>query len=170
MIYKYYVGIDPGAKGAIAILQHNTITDELKISHLDKLPTYQVWNYTVINLAELSAIIATATSGTDFKVIRCLVEKVTSFAQGKKSAFGFGANSLGLVNFLQAIGLQVCSIPPSVWKKGMLLDSDKSKSIALAQQLFPQIKKGLSNDEAEALLLAFINYKSENSGDSEKAL
>ena len=172
MIYKYYIWFVPGAKGSISIFQHNTVSDELKIAHLDKLPTYECWKYTVINLAELSAIIATVSSGTPFTNIKCLIEQVTSYGQGKKSAFGFGANSLGLVNFLHAIGLQVCSIPASTWKRGMLLDSDKRKSVALALQLFPELqtKKGLSHDESEALLLAFINYKSENSGDSKKPI
>ncbi|MEL6166196.1 MAG: hypothetical protein AAFR37_21440, partial [Cyanobacteria bacterium J06628_3] len=59
------------------------------------------------------------------------------------------------------------------WKRGMLLDSDKRKSVALALQLFPELqqtKKGLSHDECEALLLAFINYKSESSGDNKKTI
>lgn len=148
---RYFIGIDPGKKGAIAIIDKSGT-----LVHYGKFHTHTVWGNEVIDLSRLSSDIFSYC--LDDPEITVLVEQVNSYNQGRKSAFSFAANSLGVVNYLLAIGLDVRSVVPSHWKRVLRLSDDKRKSIALAKQYFPGIS--VSHDEAEAILLSFLCFKS----------
>lgn len=138
----YYIGLDPGAKGAYAFLHGNILID---CGDFDK---------TVI-VSVLSAI-----SHMPEKAI-CCIEKVHAMPkQGSVSMFSFGENYGWLKGVLDAYHIPFQEIPPQTWKKEFGLNSDKVKSIEVARQLFPEAELIPPNCRkphdgiAEALLMA----------------
>lgn len=142
-----YIGIDPGSRsGAIAIISecatrgHHTVTvfpfDEKRM------------------VDELDGLIP--------EKCKCVVERVWSFPkEGVSGAFKFGTNYGYILGVLTALKIPFETITPSKWKKEFQANSDKNKSVAIAQRLFPNVnlKKSQqakkSNDGmAEALLMA----------------
>lgn len=155
---NYFVGIDPGQKGAIAILHERQ--GKLSINELTKLPMHNVWGHETVNLKALRQTIdINCPIIGKHQKINILIEKVTSYKQGNKSAFNFGANSLGMASFLLSFELyNVKSVTPAAWKKALGLTAAKEKSILLAKNFFPELDRDLSHDESEALLLAYVRY------------
>ena len=138
----YYIGLDPGAKGAYALLRGNSLID---CGDFDKTAIISV----------LSAI-----SHIPEKAI-CCIEKVHAMPkQGSVSMFSFGENYGWLKGVLDAYHIPYQEIPPQTWKKEFGLNSDKVKSIEVARQLFPDAELTPPNCRkphdgiAEALLLA----------------
>lgn len=147
---QYFIGIDPGQKGAFAI-----INEHESLIGYGNLPLHVLWGHKTVNFAGFSKIIFTTCS--ESPDIHVLIEKVNSYKQGRNSAFNFGANSLGFVNYLIAIGLTPQCVAPNVWKPSLGLDSTKNKSVKLAKNIFSELdNQKISHDEAEAILLAHI--------------
>ena len=161
---KYFIGIDPGQRGAFAI-----INEHESLIGYGNLPLHILWGHKTVNFAEFSKIVFTRCSYSP--QIHVLIEKVTSYKQGRNSAFNFGANSLGFVNYLIAVGLTPQCVAPNVWKPSLGLNSTKTKSIALAKNIFPELgKQKFSHDEAEAILLAHICYSHNKAIDKKEVL
>jgi len=149
---KYFIGIDPGMKGAIAIIK------DAALITAKVLPTHTIWGHTVIDPIALKRIIDESVDGF-YQNCYALSEKVNSHKQGRTSAFGFGANSLGLINLFYAWGINVIPpVAPNAWKKEMGLSADKEKSIAMAKTLYPTWCEviGKNDNIAEAILIATI--------------
>jgi len=145
---KYWIGIDPGKYGGIAILDING-----KIIHLDVITN---------ELVSARNTISNALS----KIGNCSDAKV--FLESSISV-GINAKVEGDLHFLNgflygcihAINplIEVIRSNPSHWKKVMHLSSDKQISINLAIKLYPEITKDVfflhhKDGVAEAILLA----------------
>jgi len=144
MAYDYYIGIDPGKSGGIAIMDSSGIVEIFKtpLSPIDFFHKFEPY--------------------AD-KSIYCITEKVHSMPQnGGKANYTFG-----YINGVLHTILMVCQIPfdlrtPQMWMKYYALKKGKSESNTQwknrlkvkAQQLFPKEKVTLWN--ADALLIA--NY------------
>ena len=171
-MYEYFLGIDPGQSGAIAII--NNEGELIKIISF-KNHIRILWGFKIINAwtiaEELKSVIK------DFSEVTALIEKVNSYNQGRNGAFNFGANAIGLDLILEVLGVkEVNSAPPLEWKDLMGVSSkylgtfngkDKDKALkklseAKANKLFPYFKfnPSATADEEESALLAYLCWNS----------
>jgi len=170
--YKYFLGIDPGQSGAISIIN---VKGELIHIISFKNHIRILWGFKIINARtiaeELRALIK------DFSEVTALIERVSSYNQGRNGAFNFGANAIGLVLILEVLGVgEINSTPPTEWKDLMGVSSkhlsylngkDKDKALkklseAKANKLFPYFKfnPSATADEEESALLAYLCWNS----------
>ncbi len=137
-----YIGIDPGYKGGIALI------DDDNHAYAYKMPS------TEMDIYQLIRDISLRYNDEYF----ALLEKVHSMPQqGVKSTFTFGMH----YGFLRAC-LMACSIPfddisPAKWQRKLncLSRGDKNITKAKAQQLFPELK--ITHYVSDALLIAYYN-------------
>ncbi len=135
-----YVGIDPGAKGAFAMLDTGTV---------DVLP---------LDMEEFTA----AMRRLDPKQTRVVLEHVSAMpGQGVVSMFSFGTGWGRIMGVLDALRIPYELVRPQKWKKAFSVTGDKNSSIAVAKRLFPGIdlhrtERSRKDDDglAEALLMA----------------
>ena len=174
------IGIDVGSSnGAISV-----VDEDLKIHLLTKTPTYQTEIKSKRNKSKINKETMKyekdyrKRTWVDFREMRELllpftsnkiiytIEKITARpGEGETSSFTNGnslGNFQGLYAFLNPV--KYFEPLPIVWKKEMGVDSDKSKSIALAEDIFEVslkefLPKGKLDDIAEALLLSFYGLK-----------
>ena len=136
-----YIGIDPGAKGAMAVIQDSDVAvipfrSEDYIRYLEEIKH----NYPCV----------------------CCIEEVHSMPkQGVSSTFALGRSYGWLLGMLDTIGVPYQLVKPQTWKKEFGLNSDKTKSIAVCKRLFPNVsllrtERSRKEDDnlAEALLMA----------------
>lgn len=130
------LGIDPGAGGAIGMVQ----------------PMVETWDMpaTPKDLADLFATF-------DPNTTMVYVEASQSMpGQGVSSTFKYGVGYGVILGVLAAYGFPHRLVAPSTWKRAMGVTKDKTETRRLAQQLFPTASLGRVRDHgrAEALLIA----------------
>ena len=138
-----YIGIDPGAKGAMAVLSER---------HPPMLFAYHPEVY-------IQTLKTFKQEGED---CICCIEAVHSITgQGIASSFKFGQTYGWLLGVLDAIGIPYQPITPQKWKKEFGLNADKAASVEVCKRLYPGIcllRTELSRKDddgiAEALLMA----------------
>lgn len=137
---KTFIGIDPGASGALAILRGpETVTVPFSAEAYVEL-----------------------LQGVDTSNAFAIVEHVGAMpGQGSVSTFNFGMNFGIIQGVLSALKIPYELVRPHKWKKEFSCTSDKNTSIEVAKRLFPQAnfkrtpKCTKDHDGiAEALLLA----------------
>lgn len=142
-----YIGIDPGKKGAWAVLQE------------DVAPVVCPWDDTFF-ISDLHGIMALAHERGD-GVMAC-VEKVGAMpGQGVTSMFNFGKSAGFIEGVLSALGIPYQLVTPQRWKKEFTLHNSKQKSVEVCKRLFPDVSllptprcRVASDGMAEALLMA----------------
>lgn len=139
-----YIGIDPGQKGAMALLEDNarlpTIIPFNKEEYIDRLR--------IIFYEEAPCV--------------CCIEAVHSISgQGIASSFRFGESYGWLLGMLDTLRIPYQPITPQKWKKEFGLTADKAKSVEVCKQLFPGInllrtERSRKEDDglAEAVLMS----------------
>lgn len=174
------IGIDVGSSnGAISI-----VDEDLKILLLSKVPTYQTLIKSKRNKSKLNKETMKyekdfrKRNWVDFKKLGELlkpysnkkviytIEKITARpSEGEVSSFVNG-NSLGIFQGMYSLlnPIEFYEPTPMVWKTEMGLTSDKTQSVALAEDIYQvslrtYLKKGKVDDIAEALLLAFYGLR-----------
>lgn len=137
-----YIGIDPGKTGAIASIGQGR-------DGAIFLPMLGSNDVDVNGLA------------TWFRMLpvgMVILEKAQAMPrQGVVSMFNYGDIYGQLKALLRLESYRYVEVSPSVWKRKMgLIGKDKSESIRIASQLFPNVDLKLKRDHnrAEALLLA----------------
>lgn len=140
------VGIDPGKKGAMAIIGYSHETGE---TYMCKIIPYDPQEY-------IKAL-------KQYNNATVCIEQVHSISnQGIASSFTFGSMYGWLLGMLDTIGVSYQAVSPQKWKKDFgLLRSDKSKSVDVCQHLLPNANlyrtdrcKKPDDGMAEAALLA----------------
>lgn len=138
MSLRYYIGLDPGKNGGIAVVGcHNPYAHKMPDSLQD------IW--------DLLKHIRDDSEGNCF----ALLERVhSSPAMGVVSAFTFGRGYGGLEMALTGVGISHEIILPQKWQKelGCLSGGQKNITKARAQGLFPSIK--CTHSVSDALLIA----------------
>lgn len=137
-----YIGIDPGEKGAMAII----FPDNVVIIPFD-IDGYR---------NALDGIQGFSQN------CRCCLERVNAMPkQGVVSMFNFGKNFGFIQGLLMAYSIPYELITPQKWKKEFQITGDKNSSIAVCKRLFPDVdlrrtERCRKDDDgnAEALLLA----------------
>lgn len=141
----FYIGIDPGVSGGLAILD---VTGE--VLHLTKMPATERDLYDW-----LRANVSIRTIGVGPGHVFAVLERVGASPQmGVVSAFSFGRGYGLLLGMLTALDVPFDQVSPSRWQAMMQCQTagDKNVSKRRAQQLFPKIS--VTHAIADALLLA----------------
>lgn len=136
-----FIGIDPGKKGAIAIIYEDGAAE---VAPMDA--------------AHYRTILACVDEHTTV----CALERVSARpGQGVVSMFSFGESYGYLQGLLDAYQIPYELVTPQRWKKAFEVTGDKNSSIAVAKRLFPGVSllrtvNSRKDDDgmAEALLLA----------------
>lgn len=136
----FYIGIDPGKKGAIAIVGQTP-------------DSFQVMPYTEDKLKEVCEIY----SGS----CKVALENVHAMpGQGTVSMFNFGKGFGFILGMLTAYNIPYELVNPQKWKAEFSVTSDKNTSIEVCKRLFPGVNlyptdrcKKESSDMAESLLI-----------------
>lgn len=143
-----YLGIDPGKRGAVAVLDDSQVVG--------------VYDCPLVNgeqdLPGVGRLVAGLVAG---RPAQAVIELVTTHpADGRVGAFRFGANYGAWQAACGAAGAAVALVRPQQWRKaviGRMLGADtKQASVRAASILIrdAQTHIGRRHDRAEALLLA----------------
>lgn len=134
-------GIDPGAKGAIALLY----PDYAEIHDMPMLGKE-------VNGSEVARIFK------EFTPDHIWLEQVNSFGMGRTSAYNFGQGVGVLKGVFQAMQIPFTLVTPQKWKKSYGLSKEKDHSRLLVTRMFPdladQFVRKKDDGRAEALLIA----------------
>ncbi|WP_119154160.1 hypothetical protein [Caldimonas tepidiphila] len=143
------IGIDPGASGAIVILDAAGVP--LKWA---AMPTRKTGSATRVNAAALAALLRPFANGLAF------LEQVGAMpGQGVSSMFSFG-HSAGVVSgVLGALEIETTMVTPQAWKRRAgLIGTDKDAARSRAIELWPAWReldaKGRGQALADAALIA----------------
>ena len=146
---KTFIGIDPGATGAVC-----SLTSDGEIKFLD-CPVIKISGKNRPNATLM------ATGLKEFVTINThlIIENVHAMPkQGVSSTFNFGMGFGIWLGIIAAIGIPMEFTTPQAWKKSYGLGSDKESARAKALELFPcqanNLKLKKHHGRAEALLLA----------------
>ena len=120
-----YIGVDPGKKGAMAIMGYSNTMGE---RYMMKIIPFDPQEY-IKTLKQ-------------FNGATVCIEQVHSLPhEGVKSVWSFGQTYGWLLGVLDAVGLSYQTVPPNLWKKDFsLLRTDKKQSIEVCKRLFPGIE------------------------------
>lgn len=142
------VGIDPGASGAIVLLE-----DDVPIEWM-LMPTMKVGSATRVNAAALAKWFEDSQAGHVF------IEQVGAMpGQGVTSMFNFGHSCGTVMGVVAALVIPHTLVTPQAWKKAAgLIGTDKDAARARAIQMWPHWreldKKGAGQALADAALIA----------------
>ena len=151
---SFIIGIDPGAAGAVAILENGRLT--------------QVFDMPVVEITvggKAKRRVAPELLATELRLYNladtvAVVEQVGAMpGQGVTSMFAFG-QAYGLVlGVLAGLWIPTTTVTPATWKKALKLNTGKDGARAKAAQLWPaqadQFKRVKDDGRAEAALLAY---------------
>ena len=145
------LGVDPGAYGAVALLDGPRLIDLADMPILKirrgKTDKAEIDGYALIRLLE------------GMRCDAAFVEQVGGLpGQSASAAFNFG-RAAGAVEYqLKALGIAVTMVPPATWKKALRVNPGKDGARALACRLWPtsatEFRRVKDADRAEAALIA----------------
>lgn len=141
------IGIDPGQKGAIALL-----TPSNQIAAMRDMPTLD----NRISAPLLADILTPLQPHVDI----CIIEDVHAMPkQGVTSSFNFGRGLGVLEGVALGAGIPVRYVTPAKWKKALGLTADKDASRRRACELWPgqsaMFARVKDDGRAEAALIAY---------------
>jgi crossover junction endodeoxyribonuclease RuvC len=139
------VGIDPGVEGAAAFI------DSFSGLRVQDLPIISDGKLKWVDGAAMQAMLM------EMGPNLAIVERVSAFpGQGVASSFNFGVGFGSILSILQARGISIEFVTPSVWKRDLGLSKDKNASLHKARLLYPDAELSLQKHEgrAEAILIA----------------
>jgi Holliday junction resolvasome RuvABC endonuclease subunit len=164
----YFLGVDPGLQGAIALIDSDTSevkfwdTPVLEVKVGKSLKHIQ-------NAAQIVILLRQITEGREALVA---IEKVNAMPNagsgvkmGATSAFSFGCGYGMWLGILAALELSHQQVHPATWKAAVMagMTKEKDSSRVRAMELFPRAAKDLArkrdHGRADALLIAYYSKK-----------
>ena len=151
---SFIIGIDPGASGAVAILE-----DTGQLVQVFDMPAVEVVIGGKAKRRISPEMLAAELRLYNVDGTRAVIEQVNAMpGQGVTSMFSFG-ESFGLAKgVLAGLGIPVTSVTPGKWKKALGLNAGKDASRAKAAALWPQqageFRRVKDDGKAEAALIA----------------
>lgn len=148
MTIKSIVGIDPGASGALVLLEDGKPVEWII------MPTYKVGLTTRVNANEVHSWLSYGRY-----VDHVYIESVHAMpSQGVTSMYNFGHSVGTVMGVIGSIGYPHTLITPQRWKKAAgLIGTDKDAARSRAMQLWPRwhelAKKGKGQAFADAALI-----------------
>lgn len=159
----YVLGIDPGAKGALALYN----CQQALIENVWDMPFYTTTLTTGkkknrVNIPHLFNIMNKVVSGINAETdtIHIHIELVSAWKdQSAAAAFSFGYESSVPHTIARVLGIEPVMVPPASWKRKFGLQATvKDASRQLVLQLFPYLSNKLKHkkdvDKADAVLIA----------------
>lgn len=150
----FIIGIDPGAAGAIAILEKSG-----KLVHVFDMPAVEIMAGGKLKRRVSPEMLAAELKlYADQGAVACIEQVGAMPGQGVSSMFAFG-ESFGLAKgVLAGLAIPTSTVTPGKWKKSMQLNAGKDGSRAKAAQLWPsqagEFKRVKDDGRAEACLIA----------------
>lgn len=142
---KAWIGIDPGLKGAAALLPRREV------------PQVQDWPGDPVAAADILR-----SWGLEYDILLVGLEFVHAMPkQGSSSTFKLGLNAGVWEGIVATLGLPCLKPRPRDWQAGLVKPSDgpdpKARSLAVARRLFPEAELGRKKDHgrADALLISW---------------
>jgi crossover junction endodeoxyribonuclease RuvC len=151
---SFVIGIDPGAAGAVAILEAG------KLVQVFDMPVVEVQVGGKAKRRVAPEILASELRLYNVSDTVAVVEQVGAMpGQGVTSMFAFG-QAYGLVlGVLAGLWIPTTTVTPTTWKKALKLNAGKDGARAKAAQLWPaqanEFKRVKDDGRAEASLLAY---------------
>jgi hypothetical protein len=162
---KFYIGIDPGLSGVLAVLVEKPGA-RLEVS-THRVPTMHVAKKSgkgKVHRYNLPMMFGLLKQFTGTRVIAGLEELSGRPGQSSQSVFGMGRGFGIWEALLAAAQIPMVPIPPQTWKKNLGVTgkpgqddrSRKAESVLKAQQLFPWVEFPYVTDhnKADAVLIA----------------
>lgn len=142
------VGIDPGATGAVAILDGNN-GDLLTVADMPYLDGS-------VSAPLLAKLVELGTGDDDAEAI---VERAQAMPrQGVSSSFRYGVGYGVILGVLGALEVATMTVRPQAWKRALRLSTDKAASRRRAIELWPGraelFARAKDDGRAEAALIA----------------
>jgi len=152
---EFVISIDPGAKGAVAIL--NSAGVIVQVFDMPSVELVVGGKKKVRVSAEMLA--AELRLYVDQGAVAVMESVASSPQMGVSSAFAFG-ESFGIVKgVLAALAVPLTLVTPATWKKALKLNASKDGSRIKAAQLWPaaasEFKRVKDADRAEAALIGY---------------
>jgi len=153
-LQMFIIGIDPGASGAVAILEKSG-----KLVHVFDMPSLELMAGGKAKRRVNPEMLAAELKLYADQGATAVVEQVGAMpGQGVSSMFAFG-ESFGLAKgVLAGLRISTSTVTPSKWKKAMGVNAGKDGSRAKAAQLWPsqagEFKRVKDDGRAEACLIA----------------
>lgn len=150
------IGVDPGVTGAIAAVRNGH-----QLIYLADMPTKEEPSKTrksrSVCGAGVNRVIREIIGLCPGEAFEVIVEQTASgFGKGTIAAFSMGYSRGVVEGVIEARGMPLSLVRPSIWKKAMGLTKDKVESRHKMLELFPgaDIKLVKHHDRAEAIALA----------------
>ena len=146
---NYVIGIDPGASGAVVLLD-----DQHRVVEWEAMPVLKIGSATRVSGPALAAILS------EWDYAHAYVEQVGAMpGQGVSSMFSFGYAAGVVAGVLGALHITTTMVTPQAWKKRAgLIGQDKDAARSRAIQLWPDWRaldaKGKGQALADAALIA----------------
>ena len=156
---RYFIGIDPGYSGAVAVLKAN---GEL-MGVFDMPVMTQENGKKALNMPMLYSMLSFKESGEDSHV-EAIVERVSAMPkQGISSTFRFGETFGAIQMAVLANDISMRLVTPAKWKAHFHLKRDKGASRYLATIKFPKhafyFSRVKDDGRAEAVLMALYGLE-----------
>ena len=150
----YYLGIDPGKKGAIALLR-----PDMSVRFIDHKKTIEETARVLYSLLK------------KVQIEHCVLEKVNAFGMGRTSAFSFGSD-LGMYRSILAVCNVYTTMPtPQEWQKATCgkTGGDKNVNYEWLKKQFNDLdvftsRGTLLDGRTDALTLALYAKKLDQNG------
>jgi hypothetical protein len=164
---RYYVGIDPGFTGGIAIIDSkDNIVDIIDCP----LIIVSKGRKKIVNFKRVEDVKYRVDSKSlhsflePYKEGKFLIEHAQSMpGEGSTSSFSYGEGYGRYLGVLDSLGVDYIEVKSNVWKPKLGLNRDKKLSVQKAQELIPSCKELIHlvkhNGRAEALLMSwYLKY------------
>jgi crossover junction endodeoxyribonuclease RuvC len=151
---SFIIGCDPGASGAIAILE-----DDGKLVHVFDMPSVEIVSNGKAKRRVSPEMLAAELRLYADQGAVAVVEQVNAMpGQGVTSMFAFG-QAFGIVlGVMAGLAIPCQTVTPSKWKKDLKLNTGKDAARAKAAQIWPahagEFKRVKYDGKAEAALIA----------------
>jgi len=152
-VSNYFIGIDPGTTGALALASKD------KAAYVLDMPTRIINKKTRLDEHELLRLVKR------FKLAgatHCFLERAQAApGQSAPAMFSYGQCYGSIRMALVSAQVPFTEISPALWKRGLSLTGgreNKMQSLEMARALYPEmeeyLKRQKDNGRAEALLIA----------------
>lgn len=151
---SFIIGVDPGASGAIAIIQ-----DDCKLVHVFEMPSVEIVSNGKAKRRVSPEMLAAELRLYADQGACAVVEQVNAMpGQGVTSMFAFG-QAFGIVlGVMAGLAIPCQTVTPSKWKKDLKLNTGKDAARAKAAQIWPahagEFKRVKDDGKAESALIA----------------